>query len=270
MKRSRILFLISPVLAWIGTLLLLIAYGTAFDPTVSHYFSAKPLPVIAAILLALSIACGIAGAIFAKKEPDSLASPRVPSFALLPAALGALASAVWLLIAGQALLGIFTLLAAAFFALGASPLAKRYGNYLLFGGFAVIAATIIYNATFYFDMTVEMNAPTKILLQMAFLSAMLFATAECRVLMGRFDRLLVPALTIFCLSLCTCAGIADFYLLFAKKGPGTAYLTAAPLLLGFGLTACLRLAEMLFCKEETPTPDGACADEESESEEDGE
>ena len=264
MKASRILFIATVPLALLGALFLLIAYGTAFDPSASHYFAAgSPFPALAGVCLALAIGCGIAGGILAKKNPEALRSPAVPSFAAAPAALGTLISAVWLLVAGKALLGILALLASVFFTLCACFLAKLYGKYLLWGGFAAIAATIAVNATYYFDMTLEMNAPTKVLLQMALLAAMLFVTAECRLLTGRFDRLLIPILTVLSLSLCTCVGAVDFYLLFAKKETKTVYLAAAPLLLGVGLTAIWRLAQMLFSKE-NPAP---VAEETTESEE---
>lgn len=264
MKVSRILFIAAVPLSLLGALFLLLAYGTAFDPSVSHYFAAgSPFPALAGVCLALAIGCGIAGAILAKKVPESLKSPAVPSFAPLPAALGALGSAIWLFVSGNTVLGVLAVIASVFFTLCACSVAKLYGKYLLWGGFAAIAATIALNATYYFDMTLEMNAPTKILLQMALLAAMLFVTAECRLLTGRFDRLLIPILTVFCLALCTCAGAADFYLLFSKKEVGSAYLAAAPLLLGAGLTALWRLIEMLFSKE-SPAP---VAEETTESEE---
>ena len=253
MKRSPalLIFLIAtPFLALVGTVLLLVAYATAFDPSVSRYFaSGNALPTVAAILLFLAVACGIVGAILAKREPDSLTAAPVPFRATLFAAFGALGSAVWLLIAGKVLIGVLMLFAAVLFTLCACAIAKLYGKYLLWGGFAAIAATIAHNATIYFDMTVEMNAPTKVLLQMALLAAMLYITAECRLLMGRFDRLLVPALTILCLTLCICAGAVVFYLFAAKKETQVVYVAAAPFLIGVGLSAGARLLQMLIPKK---------------------
>ncbi len=265
MKRSRIFLIATPVAALFGILFLLIAYGTAFDPAISHYFAAKsPFPILAALFLILSIASGIAGAILAaKKEPEVLAQPAISSYASIPAAVGAFGTAVWLFTAGKTWLGILSLLATAFWGLCASPLARTYGKTILWAGFGSIIATIAYNATFYFDMSVEMNAPTKILLQMALLAAMLFVTAECRLLLGRFDRILIPVLTIFCLVLCMVTGLVVFYLLLAKKETNTVYLAAAPLLLGVGATAGWRLWQMLFPKKAHP-------DEKTESEEGGE
>ncbi len=255
MKRSRLvlLFLIAaPALALAGTIFLLFAYANAFDPTVSHYFSAgSALPVLGGVLLGLSIMCGVVGAVFAKKNPESLSEAAVPFKIDLLAALGALGSSVWLLILGKTIPGVLMIFAAIFFTLCAGAIAKIYGKYLLWGGFAAIAATIAWNATYYFDMTVEMNAPTKILLQMAFLAAMLFITAECRLLLGRFDCLLIPILTVLCVALCISAGAVDLYLLAAKKDIGTVYLAAAPFLFCVGMTALGRLIQMLLPKKQT-------------------
>lgn len=250
MKASRILFIATVPLALLGALFLLFAFGTAFDPSVSHYFTAgSPFPVLSGVFLALSVGCGIAGAILAKKNPEGLSSPAVPSYATAPAAFGALCSAVWLLVAGQVMLGVLVLFASIFFTLCACFLAKLYGKYLLWAGFIAIAAAIALNVTYYFDMALEMNAPVKVLLQSAVLAVMLYVTAECRLLLGRFDRLLIPILTVLCISLCIGAGAVDLYLLFAKKESAAVYLAAAPLLLGVGLTALWRLAQMLLSKK---------------------
>ncbi|MBE6530083.1 MAG: hypothetical protein E7680_05775 [Ruminococcaceae bacterium] len=272
MKRSRLflLFLIAaPLLALAGTVFLLVAYATAFDPSVSRYFaSGNALPTVAAILLLLAVACGIVGAILAKREPDSLTAAPVPSRAALFAAFGALASAVWLLIAGKVLIGVLTLLSSVFFTLCACTVAKMYGKVLLWSGFSAIAATIAHNATIYFDMSVEMNAPTKILMQMALLAAMLYITAECRLLTKRFDRLLIPILTVLCTALCFSAGSVGLYLFFTKKETQALYVAAAPFLIGVGLFACFRLLQMLIPAkkiEDQPVAESPKAPEREES-----
>ena len=253
MKRSHLFLIAAMAFALVGTIILLIAFGTAFDPLVSNYFSnGSALPVLSAVCLVLSIGLGIAGAVFAQKNPEELNAPALPSFATAPAAFGALGSAVWMLIAGKAWLGVLILLTSVFFTLEFCSIAKFYGKALLWLGFAAIAAPIAYNALCYFDMTVEMNAPVKVLLQMALLSAMLFITAECRLLSKRFDRVLIPILTTFCMTLCTAGGMVSLYLLLAKKETKILYLVAAPLLLGVGTTAIWRLLQMILPAKKIP------------------
>ena len=167
---------------------------------------------------------------------------------------------------GQTLLGVLMIFATVFFTLSAGSIAKIYGKYILWGGFAAIAATVACNATYYFDMTIEMNAPTKILLQMAFLAAMLFITAECRLLLDRFDRLLIPILTVLCMTLCIIAGAVVLYLIIAKKEIGTAYFAAAPFLIGMGLTAAGRLIQILLPEKKQPETFAEKTEPESETE----
>ena len=247
MKLSRIFFILTIPFMGIGAVFLFLAYFTAFDPSVSNYFtSGSVFPTLAGIAMFLAIALGIAGGILAKGKSGVLTPMEFPSRISVPAALGALGSSIWLMIAGKGLLGVLILLVSIFFALEFGTVSVQFPSVVLWSAFTAIGGIIFLVASYYFDMTVEMNAPTKILLQMALLSMMLLITAECRVLLGRFDRLLVPVLTVLCMALCIPAGVIGFYLLIAKKTLDVTYLAAAPLTMGVGITALLQLIKVLL------------------------
>lgn len=247
MKQSRILMCASLFLSAVGAILLAVACVTAYDPAVSNYFAVgSPLPVIASVISFVAILSGIASAILAKVKKEPFEAPAAPSFAVLPSAFGSLVTAGMLLIGGKIWIGLLFLLAAAFYVLSACPFAKKYASWIIVPGFAVAAAAIALAATFYFDMTVEMNAPVKVLLQLGLLSVMLESTLEIRALIGRENPVLSIVVITFATVLCPLSGVSGLVLVIASKTPGIVYSAAVPVILGGCATAIVRLISAVF------------------------
>ena len=275
MKISRILLLASLPLTFLATLLMLIAFATAYDPGVSNYFAlGNPLPILASVAALLVIACGIAASIVAKRLSEPFSPLPAPSSATFPAALGALGSSVLLFVfknrfpaklqTAATVSAILFLLAAVFFLLAALRIAEKHAFSILWAGFAAIIAPIVLNAVYYFDMTVEMNAPVKVLAQMGLLAAMLCVTVEIRALIGRTNPSLTPVLLSFALSLCCLSSLPLIFAAIAGKVFSGAYIAAVPFLLGVGLTAGIRMCGMIFTgKSESPVSEPENTDHES-------
>lgn len=246
MKLSRILLVITLPFSVVSMFLMILAFSTAYHPGISNYFeSSSPLPVLSVLFVCLAIAVGIAAAFVSHFRNQPLSIPTTPSFALLPASIGTLASAILLFIAGKTLTGILFLAEATFFALLICPFVKKYAAFAIWGGFAAIAAQIVLISRYYFDMTLEMNAPVKVLLQMGLLAAMLDCTVEIRLLIGRSHALLTPILTVFTFSTCLLSGFSTLALTLDSEMPNMVYIAAMPALIGFSSTALCRLMQIL-------------------------
>ena len=163
---------------------------TAFDRGTNYFSSSSPLPLAAALCALIGGALGVCASFLADKQLLR-SSPFGASFSSLPAAVGFLLCGVCVLFSAAGsplglLSGIFLLLSAlyslatAFFA--HDEVQKR--NIAPLGAAPVLACALL-NAYFYFDVTVEMNAPVKVTVQTALLFAMLYYTGELRFLLGR-------------------------------------------------------------------------------------
>ena len=250
MKRSRILLLASLPLAMLGAVLMTVAFATAYDPADSNYFPAgAALPVAGAVFALLSLGCGPASAILARRHEEPFAKPSAPSFAVIPSAVGAVVSAVLLFVGGKAVIALFFLFAALFYAFVACPFVKKIADPTLALGFIAVIAPVVLNAAFYFDMTVEMNAPVKVLLQMGLLGAMLYATVEFRAVAGLEYNGRFSLLTALTASLCGISGIPILVVALAQKTPTVVYAAAVPLILGVFCNAAIRICAACFARK---------------------
>lgn len=263
MKLSRIFLLLALPYSAVAMILMTVAYLVAYRPDVSNYFTnGSPLPIQATVFACLAVVFGVVGAILSKRLGTPFAKPSAPSFAVLPAALGSLVTAVLLFIAKEPLPAVLFLLTAVYFALSASSLAKRYASAILWVGFASVAATVVLNAAYYFDMAVEMNAPVKILLQMGLLAAMLYCCIEMRISAGLTNGSFTPILTVLAVALCGLSSVPIAVLQFVGELPALAYFAASPVLFGICVTASLRLCQLIAATE----PKTATAEEATEKE----
>ena len=167
-----------------GGAMLLQIFAVAFSlsPQSNYFKNGSPLPLLAIILAAIAIGCGSANVFLSKRDP---AEPqgKTSCYALLPAGVGLTISAIELFCLEKstvATLGIiFTLLGAVYCILPLfnDPLP---GTVSVFFCFAAIAGCASLTLCHYFDFTVELNAPLKLGLQIAWLLAMLFFTGDAR------------------------------------------------------------------------------------------
>ena len=176
------------ILSSLAAILQVIAFLTVLEPNSNYFGGSAWLPALAVLFSLLGAACGTLAAYRTNraelaKEPFS--ATRLPS---LLTALGFLA--LTLLFAVKTakqpsnftyLITLAALVSALYAALSAfSTVARRSRTTLALLGFAPVLTCILLNAYYYFDVTVEMNAPVKTTLQLGLLCAAVYFTGEIR------------------------------------------------------------------------------------------
>ncbi|MBQ1229749.1 MAG: hypothetical protein IIX80_01825 [Clostridia bacterium] len=156
----------------------------------AHYFRTGAfLPVAALICALLSSLCGSIPALVTR-EAATFNSPFPPHRVLLLSPIGFLLAGGTILVSGNSeflntAVGTLLLLASLYgFCLCAPSLRQRSALISLLGLLPILAC-ILLNAYYYFDVSIQMNAPIKIALQIALLFAMLSYTGEVRFHLGR-------------------------------------------------------------------------------------
>ena len=217
-----------------------------YDESVSGYFvRGSVTPVLALVFAGLSFAVGIISACLR----SGLIVPTSPFWSFIPVLIAYVASAI-LYFPTKTAGGVLLLLGAVYPLLMILPIGPKKANLTAFAGFLSMATTVYLVASYYFDMTLEMNAPLKISVQMGLLCAMLYLTVELRSLLGRT----IPRLFLLLTSLTVAVGslpafsVIPAYL--AGKTTYRAYVAGAVLTLGIFLTACIRLTGLVFAKEQ--------------------
>ena len=179
-----------------------LAYQSAYGKILENYFSAtSPLPKIATIFSILSCVFGLVSVCLWKESQISEQEfQRDPS--AIPAAVGFLAGAILLLLTNgtpltYVIVGCF-ILAATYNVLLALQLIRDSAIIALIG-FSNVIGCILLIGRFYFDASLEMNAPVKITALVALLFAALYYTYEIKALLGnplpRFFTLLTVCVT---------------------------------------------------------------------------
>ncbi len=234
MRLPKILLIGSIVLGLIAAILMIVAFAD-YDPAVSNYFpQGSALPVVAVILTFLSVAVGMAAVIFSRhKEP--LFETSFPTGILFPAVFGSLLTGVFLLIEHHTVPGVLFILESLFLFLAGFSLGKRFSNIVVCFGFFAVAAHVSLIATYYFDMSVEMNAPVKELVIVGLLVSMLECTIEMRLLLKRSHTMLTPFLIILTAAFGTLSSFSLAIAYLQDKIPMDEYAAAIPVLLGFSI-----------------------------------
>ncbi len=196
---------------FLGAILEVAAMLTAYEPT-AHYFKADaPLPLLALISVTLGALCGIASALFSDKQ-SLTGTPFHSPVAALITCVGFLLGGVLMLLIASTTLSFLTsllfLLSALYAFLGATSLATKKPSALALLGFLTVAACAVGNVYCYFDVSLEMNAPVKLAIQMALLFSMLYFTGELRFLLGRAKIRLYLILSYCAMAACALCALA--------------------------------------------------------------
>ena len=222
----------------------------------AHYFvSGSKIFPISVICAVLAFAAAIVYAFVISKEEFASSSPfgTRPLFTL-PATLGFGASAVLSIVEFAKTQSALFLIAAIFLLLSTAYLlvseTERANTFL---GFAPPIACALLIGVLYFDISLEMNAPLKVVAQCALLPLMLYFTAELRYLLNREIPRLYLALA-FCSiaasSLCVLAvPLASFV---GMLGNTNSCMVAALTVAGANVTILLKLKRYL---QPTPSPE---------------
>ena len=247
----------------------LMAYINAYNHAESNYFLAKsPLPTLATAFSILSCLLAIAAIILWKRNPMTI-QPPAGSFATVPAALGFLVGGALMFLSNTAkltyILPVLCFLAAVY-NVAIIFANKQTKTVIALVGFSAAIACILFNGYYYFDTTLEMNAPVKVTMQMAFLAAMIYFISEIRSLLDiELTRLylLACALTVGIGSL-VAIPLPLAYILGVFKPQGTAratsltaqifdhpeYLAGTAIILGVCITAAWKLCYALTSRED--------------------
>lgn len=201
---ERLLPILSVGLFSAVTILQSLAFLLCYEAPESNYFAiGSPFPILACVLSILGAVCGIASIFLIPK--DRLSEGTLPCpIASLPNAFGFLAGAVVLLLSEQTDLSkiaiLLLFLAAIYSALIAFAKTVAPARKALIG-FSAVLSCIMLNAIYYFDVTLEMNAPIKVTLLVGLLASMLYFTAELRYLLEKPAARLHSVISIILLSL---------------------------------------------------------------------
>ena len=261
MKKNNLLlsFRIGYLLCSVGAAILqslavLFSYGNS-----EHYFAnGDPLSIAAIAFAFLSVALGVASILLSEKNnvcpcifsrasfPNPLAGGVVAA-ALLFGGYRFLASGYERTLSPFDLLLILCLLLTTAYAV-LSGMQKAGGRITLtafFGLFAIVAC-ILLNAYYYFDTSIEMNAPLKTSVQVGLLFTMLYLTGEIRYLLGTQMPRMMQLFAVCTVSFGSLCAIAVPVAFFTGKLSRPDYLAGALLVLGAIPTAILRLHTLAY------------------------
>ena len=233
-----------------------LAHLLSYDPNSNYFQIDAPLPYIAVAVAAVGALCGILCAAL-MPAPRNVAPFSDNVLTSLPAALGMLAfpiiSASFTKGTIPMLASLALICAAAYSILCTTPLCKSAPTGLCLLGFGSVIAAALVNATFYFDTTLEMNAPAKVALQTALLFAMLYYTAELRYLLDRAKPRLFIALSLLTLSTGALSAIPMTVAFACGIIDRKDCFAGALLVLGIAITVLFRLIRVLSAKND-PAP----------------
>ncbi len=267
---SAIIGAISAATILAAAVLQLLAFFLSYDAQIYYFQVGAPLPLAAAICAIVGGALGVA---FATLSPRDLKTPFSGNFpAAAPAALTSILAAATMVAAPGILAklsAVFLFFSTFYFLLSAFSIFKLSDSFVALLGFCPIIACALLNAYYYFDASVEMNAPIKILLQTALLFAMLYFTGEVRFLLGRQHPKLYLVLA-FCTVASAALTLAFPILFFLGLLPRLDYALGAALSCGIAATVICRVICLIRPKhplpeEEIPegseeTPDAEASD----------
>lgn len=247
-KLSSILIIISLVSASLAAVLQAVAMLVSYDPNANYFFAGAPLPYIAVALTVLAALAGLLLAIIGPK-PQAVSPFSGSILPSIPAALGMLTCAALIFIFASGTLATVTaiclILAALYSVLCGTAVQKKHPSILCLLGFTAVLAGALMNALYYFDPTLEMNAPIKVTVQTALLFAMLYYTAELRYLLGREKPRIYLALSLMTLATSALPIVSIPAAYFCGIITRIDCLAGAILTLGIAITVALRLYPLL-------------------------
>ena len=259
---SRALRIGSLIGAGIAAVVQTVAIVTVYDNGTNYFLNSAVLPTVALAIALLACAAGIVAAILSPVF-DGQATVFSVRLAPSPATVGFLISAAFVLFyrtkTAQPTVGLaaaLLLLCGMVYTLLVSvPAWRQSKNRALCFGMLGILGTILINAYYYFDVSIEMNAPIKVTTQMGLLFATVYLTGELRFLLGtQKPRVFVALAT----ALASIGSLCSFSLLvafFLGKTDRADYVAGALLVLCILLSALLRVRTLYASPEASQNAD---------------
>ena len=258
----KLLWLAWAGLAALAAILYAVSVPLYLEPS-DHYFEAGALlPTLAAVLALLSLAAGTV-AVW-RTHPEELNDSPFPEKPLpAPAAIGFFASAVVFLLGVKLSLNrilillviLFSLLAAFYSLLLAFRRNEKSAGLLPILGATAVLACLFLCAYYYFDASMEMNAPLKIALQMGLLCAMIYYSSEIRFLLGKPLPRIFMMLAVWTVSMSSLSILAVPIAFFTGRVDRPDYLSGALMTLFVAATAALRIYTMTRRPEDPEFPE---------------
>ncbi len=259
------LLLATLVFALLAILLQTLAFVFAYDQTASNYFRfGAVLPILAILSAIIAMVLGSALALLTERKKKKSFLPLTNRFASAAQALGFLLSGFFLLVSGG---GKFTILCACMLQLSAiypmfvRTFGKIHSDAVAMFGFLPLLSTAALAGLYYFDNTLEMNAPLKLLVMIGVLLVMIYHLGEIRCLL---DRPMPNAFLIYSFCAFGISSVAGLPVLlaalFGRFGRGYTprnaqlldrvlanpeYIAGAILIFGVGICALLRALTVL-------------------------
>ena len=248
-KKTRLLWVVFGVLAFTATILQTLAILLDYESKTNYFTGRFPLPLLAVIFAILAAIVGSVAALTTKLS--ALAEnpfPRLPIPSLT--AIGSILLAVAILTTKHTETNpiimpatvVFLILSAVYPILSGIPACRRHRTVTLLFGMAAVLSCILTNAYYYFDISVEMNAPLKTTLQVSLLFLMLYLTAELRYLLGTPQPRLYLALAAWAIPFALISAIPLPFALFTGKLTRLDYVAGGLLMLCASVTICHRIA----------------------------
>ena len=245
---SKILWIAFAVFLLGAILLGSMAVLKEYEKTANYFIPDAILAPITVILGTIAISCGVA-AVCTTKRTD-LSENIFPDNHHFPlTAIGFFGAAVLLLLSFTSVLALialpFLILASAYCILTGSAKSRKNANTVSLLGFSAVLGTILLNAYYYFDFTVEMNAPIKVALQLGLLTMMLCYTSELRYLLGIQKPKMYLILSVIGIACASVTSIPICIAAFTGKFTRLDYTASAILIFIFALMQCARVIYLL-------------------------
>ena len=238
------------------TAVLLSPFAVAFlyDENANYFIPNSKIFPIAVICAIIAFVAAIALALVIPKEEITSKSPFGTNILFaLPAALGFGIGAIFMVMEFAQNQAIWFLVATLLLLLSAAHvLLSETERAIPLLGFAPPIACAFMVGVLYFDASLEMNAPLKVVAQCALLPLMLYFTAELRYLLERQIPRLYLALALGSIAASSLCVLAVPLASFAGALNNSNCLAAALVVLGVNITILLRLKRFL---NPIPSPD---------------
>ena len=254
-NKKSCLWLLFIFLIALTAVLQTVAVITAYESDTHYFLADSPLPTLSVLSAILSALCGTVAAI--RTDVSALASsPFSKKNTISPLFFGFLAVAILSVTSRRAInssLGVIVILSAVaslpYTALIGIPTARKKANALTFWGFAPVIASILLLAYFYFDNTLEMNAPLKVSVQIGLLMIPLLMTGELRYLIGREQPKLFITLATWTAAAGSIAAPSVLIAFFIDKASRIEYVAGALLVFCAALASLSRIRNLTLTKE---------------------
>ncbi len=226
-----------------------LAMFVSYEGDTNYFVKGAQLPTISAILVIIGCIFAVTAACVLPKS-EAHGSPFGYNIAYaLPAVCGFLISAVFHVmqfLETSSTLKLATavalVLAAIYTLLTETSFGHTHASTIAMLGFTPTAACALLIGSYYFDPSMEMNAPLKLVIQCALLSAMLYFTTELRYLINRALPRLYYALALCTLVISSLSVFSIPTAILFGVFSHSDYLTGSLTVLGISITIALRAA----------------------------